>query len=323
MLSYRGLNAKLRLIAQGCFPSAGHAKANGYAVMTIERKEYPEDHWLRSDDVQKALAVYMDQQGKAYSRVKNAFIRELLGELRGLRFMDYGCGAGMFVVHAAREGALEVVGVDAVPTALDTARYFARTEGLERLCTFINNDGFPEMTSRPRFDVILMKDVIEHVPDDQGLLNAAAGALAPGGSLILSTQNSMSLNFLIQGTFHRVIRGDKNWFGWDDTHLRFYTPMSLQTKLRKAGFEIEGWRSVYLVPYKFPNLPGAGKKYIRFDSMSWIDSTLGWIFPYNRLGWNVIVKARSSSLVQERTRQSAPITGTVAAAPLVLTFGLP
>lgn len=291
--------------------------------MTIERKEYPEDHWLRSGDAEKALAAYMDQQGKAYSRVKNAFIRELLGDLRGLRFLDYGCGAGMFVVHAARDGALEVVGVDAVETALDTARYFARTEGLERICNFVNNDKFPEMGSRPRFDVILMKDVIEHVPDDQGLLNAAARALAPGGSLIVSTQNSLSLNFLIQGTFHRVIRKDKNWFGWDETHLRFYTPMSLQTKLRKGGFEIEGWRSVYLIPYKFPNLPGSTRKYLRFDSLSWIDAALGGVFPYNRLGWNIIVKARSSSLVRERTRQSVPINGSVAAAPLVFTFGSP
>ena len=51
----------------------------------------------------------MDQQSKAYSRVKNAYIRDLIGNLSGKRFLDYGCGAGMFVVHAASSGAAEVV----------------------------------------------------------------------------------------------------------------------------------------------------------------------------------------------------------------------
>ena len=79
----------------------------------LQRKTYPDDHWLRSHDPEKALAAYLDQQNKAYSRAKNAFILELLGDLKGKRFLDYGCGAGMFTVHAALEGASEVVGVDA------------------------------------------------------------------------------------------------------------------------------------------------------------------------------------------------------------------
>ncbi len=95
----------------------------------LQRKTYPDDHWLRSHDPEKALAAYLDQQSKAYSRAKNAFILELLGDLKGKRFLDYGCGAGMFTVHAALEGAAEVVGVDAEDTALSTAVHFARQEG--------------------------------------------------------------------------------------------------------------------------------------------------------------------------------------------------
>lgn len=285
----------------------------------LQRKTYPDDHWLRSHDPEKALAAYLDQQSKAYSRAKNAFILELLGDLKGKRFLDYGCGAGMFTVHAALEGAAEVVGVDAEDTALSTAVHFARQERVHHLCRFIHSEGFPSFSSRGRFDVILIKDVIEHVPDDQGLLEDAAASVVPGGRIILSTQNSLSLNYLLQGTYHRVLRKDKEWFGWDETHLRFYTPMNLHRKLRAVGFRSVAWRSVYLIPYKLPPLPSSDKKFVRLNALSWIDKKLGGIFPYNRLGWNIIVRAEASRRVTQPVSLAPLAIRELPAAPALMT----
>ncbi|MFH1115675.1 MAG: methyltransferase domain-containing protein [Pseudomonadota bacterium] len=284
----------------GVFPAYWCDSQRHSDAMQQQRKRYSEEHWLRSHDPEQVLAAYLEQQGKAYSRVKNAFVKELLGDLAGKRFLDYGCGAGMFTVHAAHQGAVEVVGVDAEESALAAAGHFARQEGVGRLCSFVRSDRFPVLGKRPRFDVILMKDIIEHVGDDQALLYAAAEAVVPGGVLVVGTQNSMSLNYLIQGTYRRHLLGEKDWFGWDETHLRFYTPMSLTKKLALAGFTSEGWRSVYLIPYKLPGMPGFGKKFFRIDMLSWIDKMLGSVFPYNRLGWNMIVRARASAAVPQR-----------------------
>jgi 2-polyprenyl-6-hydroxyphenyl methylase / 3-demethylubiquinone-9 3-methyltransferase len=281
-------------------------------------KRYPEGHWMRSDDPECALRAYMDQQSKAYSRTKNDFVRDLLGDLQGKRFLDYGCGAGMFTVYAAKSDALEVVGVDAEEAALRTARYFAEQEQVGHLCRFISSELLPK-ASRPRFDVILMKDVIEHVPDDEELLQAARRLLVPGGRLVVSTQNALSMNFLIQGTYQRLLRGNSSWFGWDPTHLRFYTPMSLDRKLRQAGFKSTNWRSVYLVPYKFPGRHISDREFVRIDSLSWIDRTLGGVFPYNRLGWNVIVRANASPLVSQRRPLTTVIREEVGASPLLAT----
>jgi 2-polyprenyl-6-hydroxyphenyl methylase/3-demethylubiquinone-9 3-methyltransferase len=284
-----------------------------------QRKRYPDDHWLRSHDPDKALAAYLEQQNKAYSRAKNAFIVELLGDLNGKRFLDYGCGAGMFTVHAALEGASEALGVDAEDTALSTAVHFARQEGVHHLCNFIHSAEFPSFSRGARFDVVLMKDVIEHVLDDQGLLEAAAASVVPGGRIVLSTQSSLSLNYLIQGTYHRVLRRDKEWFGWDETHLRFYTPMNLHKKLQIAGFRSVAWRSVYLIPYKLPALRSSDKRFVRLDALSWIDRKLGGIFPYNRLGWNIIVRADASRRVAQRV-PLAPLTiRGLPAAPALMT----
>ncbi|MEW6113071.1 MAG: methyltransferase domain-containing protein [Thermodesulfobacteriota bacterium] len=274
--------------------------------MNRQRQRYPEDHWIRSQDPEQALDAYLDQQSKAYSRAKNEHIRDLLGDLQGKRFLDYGCGAGYFSVHAALSGAAQVVGVDAEETVLSTARYFARQENVDKLCHFSPSDRFPSFPPHARFDVILMKDVIEHVEDDQGLLEDAASVIEPGGTIVISTQNAMSINYLLEGTYQRAIRKNHRWFGWDDTHLRFYTPPALASKLRRAGFRPVRWRSAYLIPYRLPRLPGSGKKFTRIDALSWIDKTLGRVFPYNHLGWSIIVKAVARPEVPARIRVMTP-----------------
>ena len=289
--------------------------------MEVLRKSYPDDHWLKSHDPEAALQAYLDQQDKAYSRVKNAFIRELLGDLKGKVVLDYGCGAGMFTVYAALQGARRVLGVDAEETALSTAKYFAAKEGVQGTCGFIRSDRFPPFRSIGSFDVILIKDVIEHVPDDQALLDAAAHSLVPAGRLVLSTQNALSLNYLLEGTYQRLLKGNKEWFGWDPTHLRFYTPMSLARKLVSAGLRTRRWRSVYLIPYKLPAPRSLGRPFLRLDSLSWFDRRLGAIFPYNRLGWNVVVAADASPLVTRRAIQRSPVTAVFPAEPVLISRG--
>ncbi|MGC8657943.1 MAG: class I SAM-dependent methyltransferase [Desulfomonilaceae bacterium] len=284
--------------------------------MAIQQKRYPDDHWLRSDDQESALKSYLDQQSKVYSKIKNGYVQELLGDLEGKRVLDYGCGAGLFCVYAAKAGAVEVFGVDAEESALATARYFTKLEGVSKHCAFVKSAGFPSFAIRRGFDVILMKDVIEHAPDDHQLLEAAAKALNPGGILVISTQNSMSLNYAVQGTYHRVLRQDKEWYGWDETHLRFYNPIGLSKKLRSVGLQCEAWRSVYIVPYKIPRLRVGEKKFYRIDMLSWIDRILGAVFPYNRLGWNIIVRARSSRLVTTKACFESVIRAPFPAAPV-------
>lgn len=271
------------------------------------RKSYPPHHWLRSDDPEEVLSAYENQQRLAYSRVKNAFVRELLGDLSGKRILDYGCGTGFFAVYAAEAGAGQVVAIDAEESAVRTARAVAQMRGVGSLCTFLHRDEFPQEFSDGRMDLVLMKDVIEHVKDDQALLNAAAAALVPGGRLVLSTQNSLSLNYLIQGTYHRLWMGNQEWFGWDPTHLRFYTPMSLSAKLTAAGLRPLAWRSVYLIPYHWPGIPGARRQIIRVTPLSWIDRMLGGIFPYNRIGWNIIVGAETAPFVSKRVTVALPV----------------
>ncbi|MBI5593037.1 MAG: class I SAM-dependent methyltransferase [Deltaproteobacteria bacterium] len=256
-----------------------------------QRKRYADDHWIRSTNHEKAMQAYLEQQGKAYSRIKNAFIIELLGNIGHKRFLDYGCGPGMFLGHAAQSGASLVAGIDIEETVLSTARYFTKKQRIADACAFLLSDQFPAFSSDARFDAILLKDVLEHVEDDQSLLNAAAKALTPNGIVVISTQNALSLNYLIEGTYQRIICSAKDWCGWDPTHLRFYTPQKLKAKLKMAGLRCIAWRSIYLIPHKIPAPFSSGRQFYRLESLTQIDSLLGRFFPWNRLGWNIIIKA--------------------------------
>jgi len=282
-----------------------------------ERKSYPEDHWLKNSDPARVLEFYMDQQNKTYSRIKNAFIRELAGNLRGKRVLDYGCGAGLFTAYAASQGAEAVVCVDSEETALSAARLLVDQQGVGSVCSFMRSESFPSLGKQSRFDVVLLKDVIEHVDDDESLIVAAAAALIPGGRLVISTQNALSLNYLFEGSYNRLWLSKRDWMGWDSTHVRFYTPMILSKKLRRAGLKRFSWRSVYLIPYKLPSLPGSSKEFLRLDGLALVDRLLGSIFPYNRLGWNILVRARTSSLVTSRLRVTQPVPLELASAPVL------
>lgn len=249
---------------------------------------YPPGHWLRGADPQGVLSASARQQSLAYSRVKNRFIAGLLGGLAGQRFLDYGCGPGHFMLHAARSGARRVVGVEAEATALAATRLLLERRRPQVDCQLVCARDWP-FSSAAAFDVILLKDVIEHLPDDLGLLRRAARALAPQGRLVVSTQNAWSLNYLVEGFVQRSLLGRRRWQGWDPTHLRFYTPPVLEGLLAQAGLDATAWRSSYLVPHKMPR--GSGR-YLRLEFLTRLDEHLGWRRPLDRLGWCLMVLAR-------------------------------
>jgi 2-polyprenyl-6-hydroxyphenyl methylase/3-demethylubiquinone-9 3-methyltransferase len=262
--------------------------------MASQRLKYPAGHWLRGEDASAVLERYLDQQSKVYSRIKNRFIGELLGELAGKRLLDFGCGGGLWAVQAALEGAAEVIGVDAEAGILAAAELLAARRGAGSCLRFLHRESLPSPDELGCFDVVLVKDILEHLVEDQRLLASARKLMAPGGCLVISTQNAWSLNFLVEGGYHRWLRRDPNWCGWDPTHLRFYSPRILRRLLKAAGFRCQSWRGAYLVPYKLPAPSWSAREFWRVDPLSLVDRYLGRIPPFNQLGWSIMLRAAAT-----------------------------
>jgi hypothetical protein len=55
------------------------------------------------------------------------------------------------------------------------------------------------------------------------------------------------------------------------------------------------------------------------DALSWIDRRLGALFPYNRLGWNILVSAEASPVVRARVERPSPLAKDLPIEPVLLT----
>jgi 2-polyprenyl-6-hydroxyphenyl methylase/3-demethylubiquinone-9 3-methyltransferase len=265
-------------------PAAGNAA-------TAERLRYDSSHWACEEDAAKALDQYLRLGDKVYNQTKFKLFMALAGDVKGKRILDYGGGAGILAIPLAKAGA-SVVLVDAEANALRTAQLYAAREGVEASIQTIRSLAFPASLTRERFDIVIAKDIVEHVEEDQQFLLDVSRCQDPSGMLILSTQSSQSLNYLIEGTYQKYWRGNRDWRGWDQTHVRFYTPASLRRRLAIADYRPDRWASVFLVPYNLPSWLLLLKADIELPALHYLDLWLGRVFPFNRWGWNIIVRAR-------------------------------
>jgi SAM-dependent methyltransferase len=256
-----------------------------------DSKPTPAPRWWEQADLEQALALYLKQGATAYNRTKMVLFGLLLGaDLPGKTVLDYGGGAGPMSILCARRGA-NVVLVEPEAAALRLARYQIEREGLGARITCLQADHVPESLRGRRFDIVLLKDLLEHVPDEDGLLRDVAALQPPGGRLILSTPNRMSLNFLLEGTYERWWAGNKKWLGWDTSHVRIHSPGSLDRVLRRAGYAPAQWRGLYIIPYDIASWALLRRKKIMWRWLRYVDLWAGGVFPLNRCGWNVVLAA--------------------------------
>lgn len=106
--------------------------------------------------------------------------RSLLPALTGKRVLDFGCGAGGFLIKA-QPLAEKVVGIE---PELRLQTHFAQA-GLEVLPTIE-----AIRASGQKFDLITAFHVVEHLPDPRTTIVQLAELLAEGGSLIVEVPNS-------------------------------------------------------------------------------------------------------------------------------------
>jgi SAM-dependent methyltransferase len=108
--------------------------------------------------------------------------------LRGKNVLELGCGEGG-VITAFYDHGCHAVGMDIAEDRLKMAAELASNAGARRAIKFVAADIFkPDQLKawRQRFDLIVMKDVIEHLPDHHLALGHVATMLKSRGYLFLS-----------------------------------------------------------------------------------------------------------------------------------------
>lgn len=131
--------------------------------------------------------------------------------------LDVGCGNGGFVVACARHG-IDAVGVEAFDASASVA---ART-GI----SVIQGVGEHLPVPTGAFDVIRLKEVLEHVQQPLALASEMQRALRAGGSFIAYVPTQWSQLYPFPANFYD-----------DYTHIRAFSKVGLQRLLEDAGFD--------------------------------------------------------------------------------------
>jgi SAM-dependent methyltransferase len=137
------------------------------------------------------------------------------------RLLDIGCGSAWLGDHFTN-----YTGIDVSPEAVEAAR----TRGREVMLADVDR---PLPFEDGSFEGVVLKDVLEHVPDPVALVLEVRRVLRAGGRAFASSPDA------------------QRWV-WDDyTHRRPFTRKSFRLLFEDQGFEIErlGYESV---------MPGTG-----------------------------------------------------------------
>lgn len=147
-------------------------------------------------------------------------IRFFLGDYQDrLNLLDIGCGMGLFL-WKAREKGFDVEGLE----LSDYAAEFARLKGIKVQQKPIED---AELKNN-YFDVIVMKEVIEHLPDVKSSLTKIYSSLKTNGVLFLTTGN--------YNCPERKLRGSKWFYFMPAGHLQVFSDKTIKKFLLQAGF---------------------------------------------------------------------------------------
>ncbi len=152
-------------------------------------------------------------------------VRKLLGK-NDFSMLDIGCGTGWISRIWAESGA-SVTGLE--PSAPRAA--IARERGLRVLSCYAE-----EMDGEERFDLIVIRHVIEHLEDPGEILRNLLPRLNPSGVLLVVVPN-------IDCIGRKLFDTDWTWvLPW---HCNFFNLKSLRVLLENRGFEVA---SIYQTP---------------------------------------------------------------------------
>src|SRR5215213_5011207 len=152
----------------------------------------------------------------ARRRILAEVTRRVVRPQQEARLLEVGCGTGHNLGMLAQFGKLDACELDAV----------ARGLASDRLGRPVLEGRLPDLSmfDAGSYDVIALLDVLEHVPDDRGSLQAILKLLKPGGALLVTVPANKWM-----------------WSAHDVAHHHFrrYTKGELGHLFRQAGYDIQ------------------------------------------------------------------------------------
>ncbi len=196
----------------------------------MNAKEFYESYWA-SDKAPPRLDPTTAERMQRLERVLGSVVEN---SNRGtLRVLDAGCGDGIFVT-VLRQLGFQVSGVDVSQAAIAKTRTQCpdvdlHVGSLEDPLPF--RDGV--------FDAVWCTEVLEHIFNVHTTLAEFNRVLRLGGTLVLTTP----YHGFVKNLAIALMRFEKH-FNPELSHIRFFTRITLDRCLKRAGFDSVTWAGV-------------------------------------------------------------------------------
>lgn len=139
--------------------------------------------------------------------------------------LEIGSGGGLLIAEAQKLG-LEAIGVELSKSLVAAAE---RLNGVKLIQGIFPH---PQLAGKS-FDLVFVVDVIEHVENPVQLLADCAGALAPGGLLVVVTPDVSSVAAKVLG---------QRWWHFRLAHVGYFNNASMRKAADQAGLVIRSSR---------------------------------------------------------------------------------
>ena len=147
--------------------------------------------------------------------------------LKGLSILDVGCGWAQALLYFKGKG-MDCYGFDPAPEAIEYGLgkgLNVKHAGIDRMDVFGNT----------KFDVVMLKNVLEHMPNPFDVLKEIREkVLKKGGLLVLDVPNE----FNVFQTAGRDVHGLDDWWVAPPGHLNYFSNETLCNLVNGAGYDV-------------------------------------------------------------------------------------
>lgn len=178
----------------------------------------------------------------------------------GIKYLDVGCGGGIFAESAARLASTgSVTAIDPSPEVLAVAKTHAKKDpSLEGKLKYLNTsiEALPIPKSvNEQYDILSLFEVIEHITYPSEFLDLCTPFVKPGGWIVMSTiartwTSWLTTKVVAEDLARIVPRGTHDWNKYVN-----------EDELRSYFLKGRGWNSPMVMGVMY--VPGFGWKEVR------------------------------------------------------------
>lgn len=151
-----------------------------------------------------------------------------------LNALDIGSGWGFFSKEAIDQGCK----VTAINPGSWENNVFVQLNGFSPIPSFFEAVDFGDQ----KFDLVILSQVLEHIPDPLKLLQMIIKLLKQGGILTIAVPN-------VDSILVKILKDKDNSCLWVPEHLIYFSKRGLFALLERAGFTIKHHMYVSRIPY--------------------------------------------------------------------------